>query len=113
MSGQDTRQRHHVWSRTVGVLAGVVRWVGLIAAAILVAHVVLVMADASRANPLTAEVRGVAGVLALAFKSLFTLEDTKLGVLLNYGIAAVFWLVASSVVAKLIRRLRTARPTDR
>ncbi|GLW95464.1 hypothetical protein [Actinokineospora globicatena] len=112
MSGQDTRRPGHAWSRVVGVLAGVVRWIGLIAAAILVAHIVLVMADASRANPLTAEVRALAGVLALPFKSLFTLEDVKLGVLINYGIATVFWLVVSSVVVRVIRRLRTARPTD-
>lgn len=90
-----------------------VRWVGLVAAAVLVAHVVLVMADLSRANMITAEVRLLSGVLALPFKNLFTLEDVKLAVLINYGIATACWLAVSSVVARVIRRWGTARPTSR
>jgi hypothetical protein len=31
--------------------------------------------------------------------------DPKLSVLVNYGIAAIFWLVVSAIVAKVIRRL--------
>ncbi|GAA2988580.1 hypothetical protein [Actinokineospora diospyrosa] len=113
MAGPDTRRRGRNLSTAAGVLAGAVRWIGLVAAAVLVAHVVLVMADASRANMITAEVRAVAGALALVFKNLFTLEDVKLAVLINYGIAAVVWLAVSSMVAKFIRRVGTARPTSR
>lgn len=92
-------------ARAVGVLAGVVRWAGLLIALVLVVHVVLVMGNANPDNPITGFFRGAAEPLSLAFKSLFTPEDAKLGVLVNYGIAAVFWLVVSSVAAKLIRRL--------
>jgi hypothetical protein len=98
--GQDA-----VRARAVGVLAGIVRWVGLLIALVLVVHVVLYMGNANPENPITGFFRGAAEPLSLAFKSLFTPEDVKVGVLVNYGIAAVFWLVVSSVAAKLIRRL--------
>ncbi|UVS76552.1 hypothetical protein [Actinokineospora sp. UTMC 2448] len=92
-------------ARVVGALAGVVRWAGLLIALVLVVHVVLVMGNANPDNPITGFVADAAEPLALAFKDLFTPEDRKLAVLVNYGIAAVFWLVVSSVAARLIRRL--------
>jgi hypothetical protein len=98
--GQDA-----VRARAVGVLAGIVRWVGLLIALVLVVHLVLYMGNANPDNAITAFFRGAAEPLSLAFKSLFTPEDVKVGVLINYSIAAVFWLVVSSVAAKLIRRL--------
>lgn len=92
-------------ARVVGALAGVVRWVGLLIALILVVHVILVMGNANPENPITGFFAGLAQPLSLAFKSLFTPEDAKLGLLVNYGIAAVFWLAVSSIAARLIRRL--------
>ncbi|MGX7823496.1 hypothetical protein ACTG9Q_00205 [Actinokineospora sp. 24-640] len=92
-------------ARVVGVLAGVVRWVGLLIALVLVVHVVLVMGNANPDNPITGVVADLAVPLSLAFKSLFTPEDAKLGLLINYSIATVFWLVVSSVATRLIRRL--------
>lgn len=92
-------------ARVAGVLAGVVRWVGLLIALVLVVHVVLVMGNANPDNPITGFVATLAEPLSLAFKSLFTPEDAKLGLLINYSIATVFWLVVSSVATRLIRRL--------
>ncbi|WP_436493257.1 hypothetical protein [Actinokineospora sp. HUAS TT18] len=89
----------------VGLVAGIVRWVGLVIALILVVHVILVMGNANQGNGITSFFRDWAEPLALAFKNLFTPDDPKLAVLVNYGLAAVFWLVVSTVVAKLIRRL--------
>lgn len=92
-------------SAAVGVVAGVVRWAGLLIALVLIAHVVLVMGNANPGNAIASFVRGLAEPLALAFKDLFTPEDAKLGLLVNYGLAAVFWLSMTSVVTRLIRRL--------
>lgn len=92
-------------ARAVGVLAAIVRWAGLLIALVLVVHVVLVMGNANADNPITGFFRSAAEPLSLAFKNLFTPEDVKLGVLVNYGIAAVFWLVVSSIATRLIRRL--------
>ncbi|SFP66855.1 hypothetical protein SAMN05421810_10341 [Amycolatopsis arida] len=94
-----------VKDRIVGLLAGIVRWVGLAFAAILVLHVVFVVGDANPDNGIVSFVRDWSDSLALGFKDLFTPDDAKLRVLVNYGIAAIFWLIVSSVLARIIRRI--------
>jgi hypothetical protein len=89
----------------VSLLAGVVRWVGLIIAVILVVHVVLTVGSANPDNGITSVIRGLADPLSLAFKDLFTPSDTKLRVLVNYGLAAIFWLIVSGIIARLLRRI--------
>lgn len=97
------------WSRakdrTVGLLAAVVRWVGLVFAAILVLYVIFVIGDANSDNGIVSFVTSWSDSLSLGFSDLFTPDDEKLRVLVNYGIAAIFWLVVSAVVAKIIRRI--------
>lgn len=92
-------------SNVVGVLASVVRWAGLVVALILVAHVLLTVGNANPDNGITRFFSAAADPLALAFKSLFRPENAQLRVLVNYGLAALFWLVASAVLSRLIRRL--------
>lgn len=92
-------------SNVVGVVAGVVRWVGLLFALVLAVHVLLTMGDANPANGITKFFSSAADPLALAFKSLFTPENENLRVLVNYGLAALFWLIVSAVLSRLIRRL--------
>jgi hypothetical protein len=94
-------------SRVVGLLADVVRWVGLIFAVVLVVHVVLTVGEANPANGIARFVRTIADAVSLGFKDLFNkpADDPKLRVLLNYGLAALFWLIVSTVIARLIRRL--------
>nr|CEL16364.1 FIG01033834: hypothetical protein [Kibdelosporangium sp. MJ126-NF4]CTQ94288.1 FIG01033834: hypothetical protein [Kibdelosporangium sp. MJ126-NF4] len=88
----------------VGVIAAVVRWVGLLCTLILVIHVLLTVGSANPANGITSFFADLAEPIALGFKDLFTPSDPKLHVLVNYGIAALFWLIVSSVVARIIRR---------
>jgi hypothetical protein len=91
--------------RAASALSGLVRWVGLILAAVLVLHVIFVIGDANAANGIVSFVKGWAQSVSLDFKDLFVPTDPKLGVLVNYGVAAIFWLVVSAIVAKVIRRL--------
>ncbi|EHR63585.1 hypothetical protein [Saccharomonospora cyanea] len=91
--------------RVVGLLAGTVRWLGLLFASVLVLHVVFVVGEANVENGIVAWAADWSGGLALGFHDLFQPSDPKLLVLVNYGIAAVFWLVVSSVAAKLVRRI--------
>ncbi|QRP46499.1 hypothetical protein [Amycolatopsis sp. FDAARGOS 1241] len=97
------------WRRTreqgFSFLATLVRWVGLIFAAILVLHVIFVVGEANPANGIVSFVRNWADWLSVGFKDLFTPSDAKLRVLVNYGIAAIFWLVVSGIVAKILRRI--------
>jgi hypothetical protein len=91
--------------RAASALSGLVRWIGLVFAAFLVLHIIFVIGDANAANGIVSFVKGWAESLSLSFKNLFMPTDPKLSVLVNYGIAAIFWLVVSAIVAKVIRRL--------
>ncbi|WP_425468482.1 hypothetical protein [Prauserella rugosa] len=91
--------------RAVGLLAGIVRWAGLIFALILVGHIIFVIGEANPDNSIVSWAADWSEGLALGFHDLFQPTDPKLSVLINYGIAAIFWLVVSSIVAKVIRRV--------
>jgi hypothetical protein len=91
--------------RVASIVASIVRWVGLIFAALLVIHVIFTVGSANPDNGIVSFVKSWADSLALGFSDLFTPSDEKLRVLVNYGIAAVFWLVVSGVLAKIIRRV--------
>ncbi|SFD86913.1 hypothetical protein SAMN04487819_104234 [Actinopolyspora alba] len=99
-----------LWSRTCGSLATVVRWGCSLAAALLTAHVVLTVGGANPENALTRFVAEWARALAFGFRDLFLKpEQPKLEVLLNYGIAAICWLLVSVLVVRLLRALGASR----
>ncbi|ASU77139.1 hypothetical protein CDG81_01070 [Actinopolyspora erythraea] len=114
-SGQSGHRRRasfdvgRLWARASGVLTTVVRWVCSLAAALLAAHVVLTVGGANPENSLTRFVADWAGTLAFGFRDLFLKpEQPKLEVLLNYGLAAICWLLASVLVVRLLRALGAA-----
>jgi hypothetical protein len=96
---------HKIKIQGFGLVASIVRWLGLIFAAFLVLDVIFVIGSANPANGIVSFVKSWADSLSLGFKDLFTPTDPKLLVLVNYGIAAIFWLVVSSILAKVIRRV--------
>ncbi len=94
---------HAARDRGVEVLATLVRWVGLAFAVVLVLHVIFVVGEANPDNGIVLFVGDTAERLALGFEDMFVPDDPQLAVLLNHGLAAVFWLVASSLVTRIIR----------
>ena len=92
-------------TRVVGIFAGILSWVGLALAVVLVVHVVLTVGGANPGNPITSTVKAIAEPVALAFKDLFQPDDAKLRTIVNFGLAAVFWLAVRAIVLKLVRRL--------
>ena len=102
---EETRQETR--AKTVGILADVVRWIGLAAAIILAIHVLLVAGEANPANWIARLTSSLADFFSVGFKDLFNkpADDPKLRTLFNYGLAAVFWLIVSSFLSRLIRRL--------
>ena len=92
-------------TRVAGIAAAVVSWVGLALAVVLVVHVVLTVGGANPDNPITSTVKAIAEPVALAFKDLFAPEDAKLRTIVNFGLAALFWLAVRAIVLKLVRRL--------
>jgi hypothetical protein len=89
----------------IGILATVVRWVGLAIVVVLVVRVLLTVGGANPHNGIASVITTWSDWLAWGFKDLFTPSDAKLRVLVNYGIAALFWLIVSSIVVRVIRRL--------
>lgn len=91
--------------RIVGVLSSVIRWLGTLAATLLTVHVVLTIGGANPENGITRFVARWAEPLALGFPGLFQPADPVLQVLVNYGIAAVFWLVVTSLAVRIVQAL--------
>lgn len=89
----------------IGIIATIVRIVGLVIVAILVAHIVLTLLDANPQNFLTEYVSMWAGEFNLGLGDLFTPEQPKLAVTLNYGVAAIIWMIVTAVVVRLLRRI--------
>lgn len=95
---------HGVRAKVVDAVAVVVGWTGLAIALVLVAHVVLTVGKANPDNGITSTIRDVAQPLALGFHDLFAPQDPTLAVIVNYGVAALFWLFVRSLVLRLVRR---------
>ncbi|HEY0637496.1 MAG TPA: hypothetical protein VGD67_07600 [Pseudonocardiaceae bacterium] len=99
----DTRSRPP-GKRAADVLVTLIRLVCGLAALLLVAHVVLTIGDANPANGITRFVAAWADRLAWGFRDLFTPADATLRVIVNYGAAALVWLVVGGVLTRLLRR---------
>lgn len=102
--GPTRRTPARVRATVLGALAGLVRWVGLVVVVVLVIRVVLTVGSANPHSGITSFVTTWSDRLAWGFKDLFTPADAKLRVLVDYGIAALSWLVVSSILTKVIRR---------
>lgn len=94
------------FSGLMGAAITAVRVVGAIFALILVIHILLTVFEANPDNGITRFFADVSSGLTLGFDGLFTPDDPKLAVLVNYGIAAVFWLVAAAVIVRVLRAVR-------
>ena len=92
--------------RGVGILATVLRIVGVLIVAVLVIHILLTVFDANPANAFATFIKGAANTFSLGLTDLFTPKDPKVAVGVNYGIAAVIWLVITGIVVGLVRRVR-------
>jgi len=91
--------------RGAGLLATLLRLVGTLIVAVLVVHIVLTLLDANPDNGLTVLVRDLADYFNLGLNNLFLPAEPKLAVTLNYGTAAIIWLVITTVAVKLVRRI--------
>jgi hypothetical protein len=70
---------------------------------IIVLGIVLVLLNANPANPLVNLVLDVGRWLTTPFRNLFRMDTVKQGVLVNWGLAAVVYLIIGGIVARLAR----------
>ncbi|MBQ6641352.1 MAG: hypothetical protein IJH84_09995 [Saccharopolyspora sp.] len=73
-------------------------------ATIFALHIVFVVFDANQGNEFVSFVYGAAKVFVLGLGDVFTPDDALLGVVLNYGLAALVYLVIGQLVIKALRR---------
>ncbi|MPY84561.1 MAG: hypothetical protein GEV00_14830 [Actinophytocola sp.] len=73
------------------------------AAAVFVLHILFVVFDANQGNGFVAFIYGLAKTLVLGLGDVFTPEDATIGVVLNYGFAAIVYLIIGKVVARALR----------
>jgi hypothetical protein len=91
--------------RTVRSICAVIGLVCWVFAAVLLAHVVLVVAGASVGHGFAALVTNWAGAINLGSSDLFTVGNEALAALVNEGLAAVLWLVIGALLTNLISRI--------
>ena len=90
----------------LGGLARVIEIVVAVVAVIIAAGVLLVVLEANRANDIVAAILDAARWLVGPFRDFFTLEDAKLEVAVNWGLALVVYVIVGRGVAGLLRRPR-------
>ncbi len=85
--------------------ANVLRMIGYAIVAILVIHIVLTLLGANPANAFAAFFAAAANFLSLGLGNLFLFPgNPALQTAVNYGIAALVWLIITVVVTGIIRR---------
>ena len=85
-------------------VANVIRLVVGLVIAVFLLHILFVLTEANQANGFVNGVYDAAKVLVLGLGDVFTPDDAKLGVVLNYGFAALIYLAVGQLVIKLINR---------
>ena len=74
-------------------------------AAIIVLHIIFVLVGANAGNTIVSTDADWSNTLGAWFKDLFTPGNYKLAVFLNFGLAAVFYLVIGRIAAGLVGSL--------
>lgn len=87
-----------------GTAAKVITAVGAVFALIEVVYIFLLLVKANAGNGFFVFIKSLAEPLAVFFPGLFPVSNYNLAVILDYGLAAVFWLVVAGVLARLVGR---------
>lgn len=92
-------------TRVAGGLASLVAVVATLVAVVLVLHVIFVVFSANPDNSIVVFVRDISDSLVWKFQNLFQPDSLKEQVLVNYGLAALVYLVVGRIVARIVRRV--------
>lgn len=86
------------------VLATIVDVITALVTIVIVLGILLVILNANAKNTIVKDVHDVAKFLVGPFDDLFTPKDKKLGIAVNWGIAAAVYLLVGRLIASLLRR---------
>ena len=85
-----------------GTLARLVRLAAGVVAAIIVAGILLVVLNANPTNDLVSAIHDAARALVGPFDGMFTLDSADATLALNWGIAALVYLIIGGLIARVI-----------
>ena len=97
VSGSSVRVGRAV-QKVLNALAAIARLVGSLFAVVLLIRVGLAFVAVNPHNVIVEWIVGFSDAIVLDFRDLFLPSDPRIGLAVNYGLAAVFWLVAGMVV---------------
>ncbi len=103
--GQATDMSTRYTYRGPATAAGIVSAVGGIFALVEAVYILMLLLHANQGNGFFRFIKSLAEPLALFFPGLFTLDNADLNIILNYGLAAIFWLVVTGIIARLVARI--------
>lgn len=86
-------------------IARLVRLVATIVVLIIVAAIVLRLIGANPGNAIVHDIHSVGATLAGPFKNVFTIKNPKTSMVVNWGLAAVVYLLVGHLIARLLARM--------
>jgi hypothetical protein len=105
-SRHQTGTRGSVIGASGGVLARIVQLVASVVVLIIVAGILLVVLKANPTNSVVSDVHGWARSLAGPFDGMFSFRNAHTTIAVNWGIAAVVYLLVAGLITRLIGRVR-------
>jgi hypothetical protein len=106
-----TRPRHSGGSATTTSLALAASWLARlirlaawVLAGIIVAGILLIVLSANPSNSIVSSVHDAARSLVGPFQGMFKPHDHKLAIAINWGIAALVYVIVGSLIARLVSR---------
>jgi hypothetical protein len=75
-----------------------------IIAGIIVLGIVLVLVDANQRNTIVDFILDIGRFFVRPFKDLFPQDDPKENIVINWGIAALAYLIIGAIIARIVRR---------
>ena len=90
------------------MLARIVRTVAMVVAAVIVAGILLFVLGANQSNGIVSAVMDAGRWLVGPFENLFTMDNAKTELAVNWGIAAAVYAIVGSLIARLLARVAIA-----
>ena len=91
-------------ARILGIVAAVVRTVAAAIAAVILVYAIFLLFGAEPSNGLVQFTQSIYNAFGHFTWNMFTTSNPKYGQAINVAIAAVIWIVAGSLISKLIVR---------
>jgi hypothetical protein len=86
------------------MLARLVMLITAVIVGVIVLAIILTVLGANESNTIVQAIQDVANFLVGPFENIFSLSNSKVEVAVNYGLAALVYLIIGSIIARLLRR---------